>query len=496
MEPESEKSPPRAGGTGRDGGGDPVDVAAEAASDALRDAQDAAESAADTSLAAREAAQTTAEVAAQARIATATAVAAAASQAASLAEQTASAVEAKAVTRAIDVATSAEVARDTVAAGLPDDADFDARATATAVASVVAADVVAASKATADAAALVSQAVSTAADAAFLAAQFAAEAVELAADMAAASGRVVAESSAATQVASEVVLESAGRVAELVPRLRAVAALRRVRLARDPLVAELQDALSRAELRLVYQPIFALQTGALTAVEALLRWQHPSRGLLGPSDFLDVAERHPDLVTLIGDWVLTGAISQASRWRGEFGIRAPKMWVNISSDQLGEQQHLPDLVQRLLAETGLETGSLGLEITERQLIRRAAAAAADLTTLREQGVSLAVDDFGTGYASLDYLRRFTFDEIKIDRSFVAGLGLDRTDTAVTASIVALAQSLDLNVVAEGIETQPQYDYLKELGCAMGQGYLMHRPADADSIGVLLRTLAGDSAKDS
>ena len=130
--------------------------------------------------------------------------------------------------------------------------------------------------------------------------------------------------------------------------------------------------------------------------------------------------------------------------------------------------------------------ALGLEVTERQLIRRVDDAASDLAALRDLGVSLAVDDFGTGYASLDYLRRFIFDEIKIDKAFVAGLGRDRTDTAVTASIVALARSLDLNVVAEGIETQGQYDHLLGLGCAMGQGYLMHRPAPPDTIGRLLR----------
>ena len=162
------------------------------------------------------------------------------------------------------------------------------------------------------------------------------------------------------------------------------------------------------------------------------------------------------------------------------GDRAPKMWINISCDQLG-QQHLPGVVERLLTEAHVAPAAIGLEVTERQLIRKADESAADLGALRDLGVALAVDDFGTGYASLDYLRRFTFDEIKIDSSFVAGLGEDRTDTAVTASIVALGRALDMTVVAEGVETQEQYDRLKDLGCAMSQGYLMHRPAPARDI---------------
>ena len=204
----------------------------------------------------------------------------------------------------MDVATSAETARDAVAATLAEDADpDDARQAATAVASVVAADVVVQSKAIADAAALVGEAVSSAAEAAFDAAQFAAATVELAADMAAASGRVVAGSSAATQAATDVVVGSVSRVADLAPRLH-------------------------------FQPIYNLANGALTEVEALLRWQHPARGLLLPAEFLDVAESHPDLVTPVGDWVLTTAIAQAKDWRRDLGESAPKMWVNISCEQL------------------------------------------------------------------------------------------------------------------------------------------------------------------
>jgi EAL domain-containing protein (putative c-di-GMP-specific phosphodiesterase class I) len=394
-------------------------------------------------------------------------------------------VDAEAVNRAADVAMSAENARDTVASTLPDDADRgDASRAAHAVAETVAADVVARATATESAAALVAAAVTAAADTAFVAAQSAAATVELAAAMAAASGRVVATSSGATEDAANVAVRSATRVADLAPRLRAVAALRRVSLAPHPMVAELTGALARAELLLHYQPIYHMQTGALAAVEALLRWQHPLRGLLTPAAFLDLAEAHPDLVTPVGDWVLTTAVAEAQTWRRSLGAAAPKMWVNISCDQLGTS-HVPALVERLLSTAGLPPSALGMEVTERQLVVLAGEAGQDLLDLRDLGISLAIDDFGTGYASLDYLRWQTFDEIKIDRSFVAGLGRDRTDTAVTSSIIALAQSLDLNVVAEGVETQDQYDRLEQLGCAMSQGYFLHRPAPPEVIGRLL-----------
>jgi EAL domain-containing protein (putative c-di-GMP-specific phosphodiesterase class I) len=458
----------------------PVDSAAEAASTAALDARTAAESAADTSLAAGEAAAATAEVARHAKVATATAVAAAAASTAHLAVQTAVAVEAEALALGLDVARSAEQARSVVAAELPADADpQEAREAATTVASAVAEEVVVRAKATADAAAVVADAVVAAADAAFVAAQSAAARVELAADMAAASGRVVAGSSSSTEVATEVVVASTARAASLSHRLRGIASLRRVSMVRDPLVEALHGAVARRELRLHYQPIYNLRTGAMSAVEALLRWQHPTRGLLPPAEFLHIAESHPDLVDPVGDWVLATAVSQAQAWQ-QLGNGAPKIWVNISCEQLGND-HLAGFVEQILATAGLAPTVLGLEVTERQLIRQPDAAVADLAALRDLGVSLAVDDFGTGYASLDYLRRFTFDEIKIDRSFVSGLGSDRTDTAVTSAIIALGQSLDMHVVAEGIEVQAQYDQLKRLGCDMGQGYLMQRPAPPETI---------------
>ena len=255
------------------------------------------------------------------------------------------------------------------------------------------------------------------------------------------------------------------------------------------LAGELSQALARDELRLHYQPTYDLQTGVIIGVEALLRWQHPTRGLLGPAEFLDVAEGRR-LMIPIGDWVLATASRQASSWQRTFGVCAPDMWVNISSQQLGKQ-HLTGIIEQILAATGLAPAKLGLEVTERQLIGSADSARADLLDLRELGLRLAIDDFGTGFNSLSYLRRFPFDEIKIDQSFISGLGRDRTDTAVTSSVIALGRSLELVVVAEGVETEDQYHRLQDLGCDLAQGYLLQRPAPPETIDSLL-ALAGRS----
>jgi diguanylate cyclase (GGDEF)-like protein/PAS domain S-box-containing protein len=255
-------------------------------------------------------------------------------------------------------------------------------------------------------------------------------------------------------------------------------ALRRVTVA-----AELAHAVQRDELRLHFQPTYELRTGAIGGVEALVRWEHPTRGLLTPADFLDVAEGRR-LMIPIGDWVLAAAVTQAAAWQREFADRAPDMWVNIAGQQLGRGR-LPVLIEELLASTGLSPARLGLEITERQLVGREATVQGDLTAVRDLGVRLAIDDFGTGFASLEYLRRFTFDEIKIDQSFIGGLDHDATDTAVTRAVIALGRSLDLVVVAEGVDSPEQYRALQRLDCDVAQGYLMQRPAAADEVTALL-----------
>jgi EAL domain-containing protein (putative c-di-GMP-specific phosphodiesterase class I) len=464
-----------------DGGAHPVLAAADAAALAARDAMAAATSAAKTTESALEALDAVGTVASHASRAKASAVATAASVTAEIAAQAASEVRAEAADRAFDVAAAAVAALERIAADLPDDVDPDgARRVAALVAATVAAEVIAQARLTDQAAARVAKAVAVAADAAAVAAVAAAAVVDVAVSAAELSAQDMKGSSAATEAASRTTVESTGRVADLAQR-------RVTQLRQAPRVAELALGLEREELRLHYQPMYAMDSGAVVGVEALLRWEHPQRGLLPPSEFLDVAEG-PALVVPVGDWVLTTAVTQAAMWHRAMedqrpGVRPPVMWVNISCDQLG-RQHLTGLVDRLLTEHGLSPEFLGIEVTERQLARRADDIAVDLKDLRRLGVALAVDDFGTGYASLDYLRRFTFDEVKIDRSFVAGLQ-DKTDEAVIASIIALAGSLELTVVAEGVETQEQHDFLRKLGCDVAQGYLLQRPAAAETIDALL-----------
>jgi EAL domain-containing protein (putative c-di-GMP-specific phosphodiesterase class I) len=286
-------------------------------------------------------------------------------------------------------------------------------------------------------------------------------------------------------------VSSTARFADLGLMLRAAAAMRRTRAQGDQALArELLSALEHEDLRLHYQPMYAIATGAIVGMEALVRWQHPTRGLLPPAEFIEVAESHPDLIDPIGDWVLGTAVAQSAAWRSQYGTPPPRIWVNVSCEQLGSDR-LCSVVASLLAKAGVDSTALGVEVTERQLIETSGGGSADLAGLRELGVPLALDDFGTGYASLEYLRRFTFDEIKIDGTFVSGLGKHRTDTAVVSSIIELGRMLELTVVAEGVETQQQHDDLRELGCDSCQGYLLQRPADHEVIGELLRVQGSD-----
>ena len=455
----------------------PILAAADAAMMATQDAVAVARSVAGMTASAQDAVSLAGDAALSAKLAAASVVAAAASAAAEIAVGAANAVRAEAATRALEVAASAVAALETIDAGLSDDIDTGAaRRLAAAVAAAVAAEVVAQTKLTDEAAARVAHAVALAADAVALAAVAAAVVVETAVGSAETSAHDMASLSASTELASDIAVESTARVGAMVARQ--VASLRDA-----PMVAELQRAVESAELILHYQPMYSMTTGSVVGIEALLRWQHPTRGLLLPAEFLDVAEG-PHLVTPVGDWVLNAAVSQAVAWQHSNGDIPLVMWVNVSCHQLG-RRHVASLVSELLAKTGLAPASLGIEVTERQLAARAGDVAGDLMALHDLGVVLAVDDFGTGYASLDYLRRFAFDEIKIDKSFVSGVQ-DRTNAAVTASIIALARSLDLVAVAEGIETAAQYDRLQALGCAVGQGYFLQRPAPREIIEDALR----------
>jgi diguanylate cyclase (GGDEF)-like protein/PAS domain S-box-containing protein len=249
----------------------------------------------------------------------------------------------------------------------------------------------------------------------------------------------------------------------------------------------LHRALLNGEFVLHYQPTIELCTGRLVGVEALLRWQHPHRGLLLPYEFLDVAEDRR-LIVPIGAWALTQACDQAAAWQARFGDRAPVVAVNISSRQIGRND-LTNRVSEALRSSGLSADKLCLEITERQAIDVAGTGSVDLNALAELGVTLAVDDFGTGYAGFTYLRHLPVHVLKIDQSFVAGLGRDQTDTAITRSVVTLGQTLGLTVIAEGVETVDQLAVLVEMDCSQGQGWLWQRAVPPEQIDPLIDYVA-------
>jgi diguanylate cyclase (GGDEF)-like protein/PAS domain S-box-containing protein len=234
----------------------------------------------------------------------------------------------------------------------------------------------------------------------------------------------------------------------------------------------LHRALERGELRVFFQPVVALAGGRCVGAEALVRWQHPDRGLVLPAEFIPLAEQS-DLIVTLGEWVLEESARYAARWsasaRGSFVVS-----VNLSGRQLAQ----PDLavtVQRILEEVGVDPGRICLEITESALMSEAHHATEVVDALKALGVKLAIDDFGTGYSSLAYLKRFSVDSVKIDRSFVDGLGSDPGDYAIVSAVISMAHALGLGVVAEGVETAEQLAELVSLGCDQAQGYFFAPP---------------------
>jgi diguanylate cyclase (GGDEF)-like protein len=255
-------------------------------------------------------------------------------------------------------------------------------------------------------------------------------------------------------------------------------------LERMDLEMDLRSAISRHEFRLHYQPILRLDTGRITEVEALVRWQHVKRGLLQPDSFIGLTE-DTGLIVPIGQWVLREACRQARVWQLEFPSTPPLiMSVNLSAKQF-QQPTLVQEISQVLGESGLDAGSLKLEITESVVMQDAPATLAKLKELKDLGVRLAIDDFGTGYSSLGYLKRFPVDTLKIDRSFVKGLSKDGNDNAIVRAVVTVAKTLNMDVTAEGVETDQQRIELKALGCDRAQGFLFARPADAEHVGPLL-----------
>jgi diguanylate cyclase (GGDEF)-like protein/PAS domain S-box-containing protein len=235
--------------------------------------------------------------------------------------------------------------------------------------------------------------------------------------------------------------------------------------------ADLRRALDEGELRLHFQPVLSLRDDAFVGAEALVRWQHPERGLLAPADFIAIAE-DSGLIAPLGAWVLEEACRQVAAWGG-----ARTVSVNLSPRQLSHSD-VPALLARALAETGVAPGRLELEITENVLMEQSTSVLGTLRRLKAMGVRLVLDDFGTGWSSLGYLKRFPLDGLKIDREFVDGLGESAEDTAIAAAVLSMAQALDLDVVAEGVETEAQLAWLRERGCGCAQGFLLGRPVPA------------------
>ncbi|HEX3174033.1 MAG TPA: EAL domain-containing protein [Solirubrobacterales bacterium] len=260
---------------------------------------------------------------------------------------------------------------------------------------------------------------------------------------------------------------------------------------------ELCGALERDELELHYQPVIALGSGEIVGLEALVRWNHPERGVLDPGQFVSIAEES-GLIEPIGRWVQESACRQALGWHALQPDRRPlDISVNLSARQVAHRD-LPVLVEDVLKRTGLEPVNLRLEITESVLVEESANATATLAALSELGVRLVLDDFGTGYSSLAYLNRFPFDALKIDRSFIEGLGIEQERTAIVEAVIGMARALSLDAIAEGVENEAQLAELRRLGCDFAQGHLFSRPLAPEKITHLLREgsfeLLGDAAR--
>jgi EAL domain-containing protein (putative c-di-GMP-specific phosphodiesterase class I) len=240
----------------------------------------------------------------------------------------------------------------------------------------------------------------------------------------------------------------------------------------------LRGAVERNELLVMYQPQVELATGRLAGVEALVRWQHPELGLVPPVRFIGLAE-NIGIIHDIGAWVLRAACEQMTAWDAQ-GLRVPQVAVNLSVKQL-ERTDFVDQVETVLRDCALAPNRLELEVTESMLMRSPDAAKAVLTALKALGTTLALDDFGTGYSSLAMLRLLPLDRLKIDQSFVRDIGSDDDDEAIVRAIIALATSLGLETVAEGVEGLAQFNFLREASVEIAQGYYFGRPMTAEDL---------------
>ena len=247
---------------------------------------------------------------------------------------------------------------------------------------------------------------------------------------------------------------------------------------------ELRAALEEGQFVLHYQPIVAVPDASMVGAEALIRWQHPERGLVFPGDFIQDLE-DSGLIVPVGAWVLNEVCRQTKEWQTAFPDRLFTVKLNVSASQLG-QSNFGDEIATALRETGVRPERICFEITESALMHDVTGAWATLRQAKDRGIALALDDFGTGYSSLNHLRRFNLDYLKIDKSFVDGLGTSQEDTAIIEHVIGLSHALGLKVVAEGIEKEEQYRELKGLGCDYAQGFFFSRGQEAEVITRLLR----------
>jgi len=252
------------------------------------------------------------------------------------------------------------------------------------------------------------------------------------------------------------------------------------------LESSLRRALEKEELFLVYQPQMDIATGRITGVEALLRWQHPDLGLVPPDKFIRIAE-NSGLIVPIGEWVLRTACSQARRWQDE-GLPAVTIAINVSAIQF-RQDGFCELIRRVLHETGLAPQYLELELTESLLLSNADVVSSVVQELKAMGLTLAIDDFGTGYSSFSYLRQFRVSKLKIDRSFIRDVAANPNDAAITTAIISMAKSLNLKVIAEGVEDEAQMSFLRTHQCDEIQGYYFSKPVSPEEAAAKLKGVA-------
>jgi EAL domain-containing protein (putative c-di-GMP-specific phosphodiesterase class I) len=254
--------------------------------------------------------------------------------------------------------------------------------------------------------------------------------------------------------------------------------------------ADLRQALKNNEFRLHYQSVMSLYSQQVCGMEALVRWERDGR-LIPPAQFIPIAEE-TGLIVPLGQWVLKEACQQAKYWQEQCPTEMPlTVSVNLSPRQFAHPNLVED-ARQALAESSLDPRYLKLEITESTIMKDVEAAVVTLQKLKALGVPLSIDDFGTGYSSLSYLKQFPVDKLKIDRSFIDGLGLNRSDTAIVRMVIDLGNNLNLGVTAEGVETEQHVDLLRTMGCAHGQGYYFSRPVPSEMLVTLLKDKEGCS----